>query len=861
MNKKVFSFDFIKEKAISLFFLISGIEGWIVLALLLRPSEEGNQIIGGVSLQRALFVAFVFLLSLALVFVAIWVQKKTFRNQQIYGWLVENYSSLFLFFLITTIGFLILSFLLPSYRFGRYFGYFEQLAPGFWWLSVVSLQFWALLLWIVYPKHKKEDRERLFSKPVLIVLGGFIFLWIFIAMTGLGVIPDDRYWNEVGIPLLNSQIFLSLVIAFVFVAVLNKLPQLEIKKSDFVVFLLLWFVAAFFWAREPLPRNFFAVGPYPPVNQYFPYADSMVFDLGGQLALIGEGIWGGRFIDRALLSGLLAIFHLLVGQNYENVILLQTLLFSSLPAVLFLIGCRISGRLLGLSLGALFIFKGINAIESSTIILSVHPKYFLTEFAAAVFLALFIFGLLGWYQSESAYSPLALAGAALGVGVMLRTHLMIFFALVVLLVLLKYSKQWKKSLLVFLLFVGAFLTTLSPWMWRSQKVGGDAFFFLSSLRGVMEHRYSDLDTGLGIKELVKNDDAVLSSRLPVRALKVQYEQLLLEETIDDYPYSHNFVLITANHFMHNMITSFFMLPTTPIFHDLNRTIWVYPFWGKLDGRWDDGRLSMASKIGVLANLFLLSVGFQTLWKKHGISTLIPLLVFLFYHAANAIARTSGGRYLVPVDWILVLYYLAGVWQLIIFLFSLSGKDFESNSDIQQHVTNSAFSPGKNILTIAPFFILILSITLIDQVTPKRYPTLSAIEIVENYLVDKTLLSNEALSDFANQPQAQVLLGRGLYPRFYRKGQGEPLPIYPVYLGKDYPRLALSVIGDAGQIDVILPVEESPDGFPNAADLVVLGCEYPETEYLVAEAIIVLDEGNNNRIVYSKDANLSCSQRE
>ena len=719
------------------------------------------------------------------------------------------------------------------------------------------MQVLMLMLVFLGLKNRIIAQKECFSKVSILILSGFALVWGIIALTGIGIVPDDRYWKGVGIPLLNEQIVISVLVSFSAIYVVRKYPKL-LRYKDGLIFVLLWGFAAFFWIKEPLPRNFFAVGPYPPTNQLFPYADSLVFDLGGQFGLIGEGLWAGKFIDRGLLSGLLAIFYLIVGQSYEKVVFLQTLLFSVFPAFLYLVGRRLHSRLLGVSLGTLFIFKGINAIASSTLILSVHPKYFLTEFATAILLAIFVLGVIRWYQEKRVYHAVVLAGAALGVGVMLRTHLMVFFVLVFILVMLKYWREWRKSATVFLLFIAVFLVTISPWMWRSHQVGGRAFFFLSSFDGVMGHRYSSESLDVDAEESAPNkEDASAINNVPLRAYSPQYGNKPMNTIAEEYPFSNSFVLIVANHFTHNMITSFLMIPTTPIFHDLDHIIRAYPYWGKLDGKWDDGRLSLASKIGVFWNLFLLSVGISVLWKKNGIAALIPLLLFLFYHAANAVARTSGGRYLVPVDWVPIFYYLAGLLQLIFFFLDFSKKGSDKGVFSSQHVMKPPFSIGKSIFTIAPFFMLILSITLIDQLTPKRYPSLSTEQIVHSYLTDTPNIPGNKLEHFVAQPDAQVLLGRGLYPRFYGAGQGEPLPIYPAFEIRDYSRLTLMVIGDHGEMDVVLPADKVPKGFPNAADIVVLGCKLPGDEYLMGQVIVVLDGDSVQTFWASGVDELSC----
>ncbi|NCT22313.1 hypothetical protein GW781_14315, partial [bacterium] len=290
---------------------------------------------------------------------------------------------------------------------------------------------------------------------------------------------------------------ISGVIFLIFSSSITKkvpvLPSLALiyKKRDIFIFITLWVIAAIFWINKPLPRNFFAPGPYLPNHELSPYADSAVFDVGGQFSIIGQGLFNGDFYARALLPGFLALLHNLVGQNYLTVVALQTAIFASLVPILYLIGKDLHSRAAGILISILFIFKGINAIESSTWILSVHPKYMLTEFPIAIMLALFTLWFIKWQKKGAQKeSLLILSGGALGLGIMLRTNILFFIPLAILFIFLKHKMNWVKILLPSFIFMLAFFIAISPWMWRNQKIANKPFFFLDILEEVIRTRYS-----------------------------------------------------------------------------------------------------------------------------------------------------------------------------------------------------------------------------------------------------------------------------------------------------------------------------------------------------------------------------------
>lgn len=923
MSKKTDFLGWFKTHIFRAFFFLAASEGIIILLFVFRtPSEAGQRILFGFSLSRLGFAAAILFLALFFWGMGILLGRNPSLEENLRQ-KTRRSPSLLLIFLAATAFFFSLRFLTPSYYFGDYFGYLKQIYPALFWFFLIALQSFVFLFLLqedrkistsavldgyntentelggkgikstdflrsdqknsvkfvpsVFKKklsntagrhptksvsvEKNSLKQALVEKPFLLLFASLLALWGFIAWTGLGIIPDDRFWNEPGVPLLNAQILFAGLAAWLLFFVVRYLSTQKkkfflfvINHKDLLLALSLWGVAAFFWINEPLPENFFAVGPYPPTGQHFPYADSQNYDLGGQSALIGRGLYQGVYMGRAFLSGFLAILHLLAGQNYEKVVALQSLLFAALPAILYLLGTRLHSRVAGVFLALLSIFKTLNAIASSTLILSVHPKYMLTEFATGILLALYTLWLVQWYREDKP-SSLLLAGGALGWGIMLRTHLIVFIPLFVFLALFKYRLRWKKILVSTALLLLAFFITISPWMWRSNQVRGKPFFFLQSFPWVMEHRYGSASP-LSLLEGNSYKNAALSNPA-VRALRIQPASSRKPKQEDEFPFSASLPLIVANHFSHNLVTAFFALPTTPVFHDLRHTILsAYPYWGKQALPWDDGRLSFSEKAGVTWNLFLISLGLYGIWRKWGIAATIPLLVFLFYHAANAVARTSGGRYLVPVDWVLMLYYAVGITRLTHWLLASLGIKIsirrEGNNEI---VPKFELGWRQGTLNMMPFFLMIFAITLIDQVIPLRYPQNTSQEVAR--LNEEALpFSAGEMDAFLAQPNARLWQGRSLYPRFYPANDGEPSRMGDVFGIRDFPRLTLVLIGNFGRTEVLLPLDESPTYFPNAEDVIVLGC-YNYQEHLLEAHFILLQDEKDIAYWSSSKADLIC----
>ncbi len=102
---------------------------------------------------------------------------------------------------------------------------------------------------------------------------------------------------------------------------------------------------------------------------------------------------------------------------------------------------------------------------------------------------------------------------------------------------------------------------------------------------------------------------------------------------------------------------------------------------------------------------------------------------------------------------------------------------------------------------------------------------------------------------------EAYVGRGLYPRFYQAGEGEPGTSYrwPAHTERDYSRLGFYLAGPANW-SVVLPLDDTPQFFPNAQDVLVFGCRVEN--YLIAQVIVLL---NTPGMIY--ESTIPCSSFE
>lgn len=740
----------------------------------------------------------------------------------------------------------------PAYQFGDFQDYFIRLFPlAVFLLFVNTLTF--IVAWIEkYGLYVSSllDTFRAEKKILLIVLAvmtAFVLIWIFIAVTGMGVTSSDGFWYITGVPILGLQILLAFAIGIsVFFLEKSSLVNYLPKWADLFVFILLWGVSAFLWVREPLPPSFFVPGPYAPNFEYHPYSDAATFDLGGQFALIGQGINNGVFFDRALYMAFLVYLHALAGQDYIQVVAIQAAIYAVFPAILYLLGKAIHSRSFGIILAVLTTLRGINGIAASTMIDLSNQKQMLTDFPAVIFVALIALLIVKWLKSPAQnYLYILWIGGVTGLGIMLRTNLL-FLALFagLLIVFIYWRQKLQGAILGMLLIVAMFAATFS---WGTYHDLSIFDVYLYRIRLVIQSRYPQPSTPVPAPPqgngsplfVVASQNQEVASLNPAIGMPVAIENA-------GGPEESSILYFVTTHFLHNMVTSVLILPTSPVFYDLKSAVKdVFPFW---QFYWN-GVMSVSDGFFLTVNLLLIALGIGTSWRLSKLSGLIPLGAFLFYDLANAFARTSGGRYLVPMDWVALFYFALGLFQIMLWGMKLFGAQDDS---IEEKTTASrddanpdawTWPPLKKAPLIILLFLLIgSSLPLSEKLFSKRYPVQSQAELLDdleqNGYLREMGFDKSGLTAFSEQyPNFRIVSGRALYPRFFAENRGLPKERFP-YSILGFPRIAFTVIGPEGLNYALLPGDDIPF-FPNASDVIVLGCQ--QGAAIDALAVVVVNE--------------------
>jgi hypothetical protein len=277
-----------------------------------------------------------------------------------------------------------------------------------------------------------------------------------------------------------------------------------------------------------------------------------------------------------------------------------------------------------------------------------------------------------------------------------------------------------------------------------------------------------------------------------------------------------------------------------------------PYWKNWDGTFPAG-----GWLPLGANLIVVSIGVLAAWRKVGWLALVPVGLHVFYNLSTAIARVSGWRLILPVDWVLILFYSLGLGHL-----TLWGWSYLFNGDLTEPASIPASTkrgqsgwrqqglPG----VAAAILFAGLLLPVLEVAVPSRYADMNAVTAEAAWegsgLAEQIGLD---LTAFLRQPEARLLWGRALYPKFYSAGTGEPGGDGSAFNILPYSRLAFRLVGPVNQ-QVALPMAAAP-AFPNAVDVLVLGCEAEKT--FEAVAVVFLEKDAPDLIAETPDP-LTCA---
>lgn len=713
-------------------------------------------------------------------------------------------------------------------------------------LLIYSLALILLIYTLFFHNKNKKHNKNRFLALSFLVIGS---TWLTVSISKFGLEPDIAFWNVAGVPVMWISLA-TILFAFILLAQLinwlkgNKTYQLSNKAKsalEILLIVVIWLSATLIWINTPYSNSYFLTEALPPDKHHWPSSDAELMDLGGQYLIIGEKLETPYFTEKPFYALFLGLLHFIFGQSYEIVTNVQIAFLAFIPVFLYLIGKKLYGRSLGLALAIFAIIKEANAIFSTYKISVSHSRLMMTEMPSALLLVILTYLLIKWIdEGQTKLTPILLAGVISGIAIFIRTNnLFVFFILIGFLLLIGFKKIRKQLLQVSLFVIGALIIIL-PWTIYCQvNYGKDPL--THKIQAALTTRFIDsddqketIDPTDGESYLSDIDQQSLAIDITADNTQKPSDTSLIENKTNDQtqrnlstsidkdtqfdPFYKNKISIFLAHFLNNQIKSLFILPFQ--FYPANLDVILSQEYWHEPVSWN-GNMPLETIIAFMVNLIFIAMGLSYAWKKYSWPGLLPLIIQLSYHLSNALVRTSGSRYLVPVDWVIYFYFFIGIWTLLqdynILLKMLPSKKTQrKKSNTQKGIW----------IAISIALIIGLSLPVLNLAFPKKYHNESKEQIYQHLPAERILFHSgyqrEELQTFYERPNTVLLYGRSIYPAFLKS----PSDLWPRAM-----RLTLL---SPDLHDVILPQSViSDEKLPAGEDTYVIGCKNVETGNIMA----------------------------
>lgn len=690
--------------------------------------------------------------------------------------------------------------------------YYERLSPLLWLLFGLGVQTFFFLLLLKNGFHPQEFSRR---KPVylsaLLAFCLLLFVFLFIAVTKIGITPDTAYWGEPGVPIIGWQFILSILIGFA-TLLLTSHFLLTSHHSSLVTYCLplaIYLTAVILWLSVPwtVLQNSFYAPITPPVNLPLPYSDAGYYDYAAQSLLIGADYFDA-VPPRPLYVVFLAFLHLLFDQDYPAIIAAHTLALAAFPVALYFLGKKLHSPAAGVTVALFAVFREYAALLISSDTRVANSKIFTTDFPTAMGIALMCLVVIWWLERRDFTSTLV-AGGAFGIFLLFRTQSVTILPLLFILAWFVFERktgEWVKSGLVFGV---AMALAVLLWLTHNYTVVGKFSFDDPRQVAVIYSQYSFTDN-LDLSQFDPERDSV--------------RERLVSFTLENPAYVANFFL---THFLNTEIGGLLTLPLIKPFNGLQAPLHLY--WMQ----WD-GSLEWYNLLLVIVYLAVIAIGLGAAWRRMGWLGLVPLAFNLGYALSNGIARFSSWRYNLPVDWVAYFYFAIGIIELLGGLSILFGVKSEKvfPPAVKTEARTFALRDFRfaHILILFAFMFVGAIPWLAKGLVQPRY-TAAQPELIAT--LESNGYSREDVEAFLSQPHAVLMEGRMLYPRMYRRylGVSSANP-WPAYAVKDFPRIGFILINE-DVYNAIFPTRDLLD-FPQGADAILLACD--NGEFLEARVI-------------------------
>ena len=698
----------------------------------------------------------------------------------------------------------------------------ERLTPAAYWAA--AFVFLSVPLLFIQKQEqvrismKGSDNAFLWGLILMLLMTGALF---FALQTGIGLDPISGTFYRQGVSLLEGFIVVPLLILYPLLPlteyIRNKRNGIKLPAVIPVLFaVLVWAAAVWFWQTTPFEgRSYFAPALRAPNYNFYPASDAENYDLLAQSILTGNGFRNGLTVVRPIYAAFLALLHLIFGNNYMALTNGQILLLALIPVFVFLIGKALRHPESGLLAAVWVIWREIYSIRMTPFVQVSNSRLLMSDLPAMLLTAAVIFSAVCWTSGKKSSLQALICGGLIGLSMLLRTQCFVLIPAVWAVILFSGKSTAVKWRSVLISLLGLILV-FGPWtVWGKVRPNTTANADVSEgqyLLNLYRKAAGDDDPSLGLSQLILRHPA---------------------ET------GRAFIA----HFLNNEISSLLVLPVR-LLKPAEASQYFYDddlFWYR-----ENARETIEKNTAILLiYLAMTALGAGTAYRRNGFAGLAPFLFHLVYNLGNALAMTSGFRFILPVDWILFFYFAFGCIAAMRFFCRLALFGREPDSEAYDlHARNEQKVPGGIYACSAVCLLLIgLILPFCDGFIPSRYPPEDSRAAAERW---EALSPNakEILSAFSRDDLV-FLEGRAFYPRFYKAGEGDSGGSSSAKRGLGTDRMVWMFHGERVHV-LSLPImpEQVPDviSVPVQDPMEIVAAGIPMEDYIQIIEMIPLDPG-------------------
>jgi hypothetical protein len=759
-----------------------------------------------------------------------WWEGKVGRNLAQF----HHRAEVFWFF-IAALGVLYFILLSSEHVLGSPAVYRSSLNPILVWLVLISTTALVSFLFLRASDLPILGTFRDVLLPSMVALIALLSLVLFVAATRIGLDPDAVYWQDPGTALLLPQVWVAWVTGTILFYLLGRFKTPSLKKTDLFICFGIWMIASLLWLNQPLTPAYNALEPKEPNFQVYPFGDALLYDVIAHGFLIGQPLESDFWI-KPLYSLFLGILHFFSQENYGLLISMQVILLAVIPIFVYLLTAELSNRPAGLVAAMLVILRERNGIALSNVIEVSHSKLLMSDVFTMGLMVLMLWLLIRWIRKPDLHrSAPFVVGALVALLTLTRGHPIVLFPVIGCILLFMAPRPALRWRSILLLTLGLVLP-LVPWFWRNYQAMGKLTF---------QNPVSPYSAN--VAGLYSMTPLLASPRTFNETDSAYYERL--QKQIVRFVVEHpaELVRFVSAHYAHNAIFSYIYLPHSFEIEPVRTYVKTEPFWHQ----WE-GSLSTQGRVLLVLNIIVLSLGLGRAWKDVKWYAFLPIVVGIGYNLSIAVGRLSGWRFILPADWITLMYYAIGLMQVAYLAgYLLSGRT-EPASIVEQNLSPAPTT--RFSLSMIGLGALFLSLSLLltyghKLFTPREaHPTQEQLIGIFQKNSELTQIPAEAVQTFLEQDNAVLLSGQSLYPAFFKPKSGVLNHYWLAFEARPYSRIVFYLMGPKSA-SVILPVTSRPTAFPDAADVIVLGC-MNENNYVDAVSVVITS--TQPQIVYNRD---------